>query len=732
MTKSKIIKIVAIALAAVILIGAGVCLLVPSIRNSFTKPDKLYEKAEGKWLTSKTETISNVFSKVSNVASGKKEVGYNTSLKLVMSDAFAQEANLSGIKDIGFTANASAKDGYTLTTVAFEGNGKKAVTANVITDDKNGNAYFQVPELNKAYIQMSSEEASKLIEQMSGSNSTVNSTLNKVDIDSLKNDFLAELGITDKEFEDTLNRYTEVFIKGTKDVKKGSDKGTIDGKKYDYTTLTKSLTYNDLMNLGSDVLKEMKDDDVITKIVTKGNNISEEAWKAQLDGLIAQLDGGSGKVPDIKDKDYDDDDEDEDEDDGKDDENLFPKKTDMDDEVFKIVTYIDKSTQEVTGKKIEMTAEGTSADFGFIEINNKKVDALKVWAGTDDKELLNLEGSVDKDGDKSTGSYTLDVTNPDDDKEYSVYIKLKDYEVVDKDNGLVSGQITVGVEGDGDKEEITFKCSVKNKKQTVATSIKKDGKDYLTVEVSYEETEVSDIKVPSSKDTIYKVDNDADMEAYLKDADLEGVTGTLKAAFGDDFASSISGLIDEAAPGTGDDGDVPDDGEYGEDSDNPVSDNKIEVKYDDFDSIEYSIKGEKFTFPCATSVFKQFTELKFDDAKTKSGAINFANGIKDGNTDYDLSIRLRNNTDAEIEAEKCTVERMQLQDDLAKTMQFAVNGVKVGDSVADLESAFNIDCKGKEFITIKDSKADNSIVIVAFDGTVSQIKVDFWSYPSKK
>lgn len=741
MTKNKVIKIVAIALAAVILVGAGVCLLVPSIRNSFTKPGKLYEKAEGKWLTSKTETISNVFSKVSNVTSGDGSIGCNASLKLIMSDSFAQEAELNGIKDLELSTSISAKGDYSLTSLALSGNGTKAMTVNAITDSKNEKAYLQVPELSDGYVEMSSEDAQKILTQIEDSSSSLNGLKDKIDVDSVEKDVLAELGITDKEFEDTLNHYSDVFVKSTsKNVKKGSEKDDIDGKKYNYTTLTLSLSYKDLTDLGVDVLTEMKDDDVIAKIVEKANGTSKKDWQAQIDQIISSLDGAGSMSDALGDMDDDDNVDDilsknknkstdfgDDEDDDEDDDNLNPKKTDKDDEIIKVVTYVDSSTQSVMGKKISMTADSNSVELGYLEIDNKKENALKVWATSDDKDVFTLEGSADKNKDKYTGKYELTVTDSKTDKESTVALELKDYEVVDKDKGLVSGDITLSVDADGQKDEITLNCSVKNKKQTIATTIKQDGKDYLTVETSYEETEVSDVKVPSSKDKIYKADDDTELSQYLQDADLETFKTTMTKAFGEEFVNDAMGKIDENLPDEGGDDVVtpPDTGDDdGDDS---------QFKYNGFSDMVYSFNGNEVKFPCSVAEAMKFTQMEFDDKTVHSGDISFGRATENGKTNYDFTFRIRNNTDADLASDKCTLERFTISSgDLAGTMNFSVNGVKVGDKVSVAEKAFGTKIGENTSIDIKDPDGDNTIILSTSEGVIDAIKLDYWEYEGKK
>lgn len=691
MSKAKILKIGGICLAGVVAVSVAVCALVPTIRNSITtslmKPESLYQKAEGKLFTKTTENVTNVFAKVEEVVNGDIEAGFNASYKIIFGDAMKSQMP-EGFNDFAVSSSFNTKDTKTSTSSSLKGNDKDLLTVNTLIDTEKPEGYVQIPQLNPAYIKASQEEIQEFMDEI---NASMNySTDSFATLEDEFNTMLEELDITEDDIVNLIDRYSNLYIEGTSEVEKDTTEIDIDGKDYKVTELTFEVTYQTLLDIGEDVLKEMKKDDVLIKLVTSTGELTQEDWEATIDEAIESLKSADAESAGV----------------------------DLDEKLFDITTYIDNATQTTIGKAFEMGSAGQSIEAGFIQIDNDKEYAVKSWAEVMGEDIYSMEGSAEKDGELLTGDF--EVVYGVDGDEISVKMSYDKFGVADEENGLISGECDIKFEVEGQSFEMSLDASAKNKEQTISTNFKVDGEDYMTVEISYEETEVSDIKFPGDSDKIYDVSDETGMTEYFENMDLEGFESNATDVLGEDIVNSLSSLLST------------DDYDYDDtDTDTDTNtDTEEELVYNGgLADLEVTVKGEKIALPCTVETLG-ISVLTKEDAILTPNDIGFGNGVnEDGEEDYSVGIRFRNNTEEDAKTEECVIERFSVTQYSHNKADIKINGIGIGSKVEDIEKAFGFKISEDEYYVSFDlSDEDNSISFQIYDGLVSGVSFDLWEY----
>lgn len=516
---SKILTIIAIALA--VLIGGTLSAYAfckpfkNAVDSAITNPEKLYQKADRNYFSSTSKSLSGTISKVNDISSGKNEYGLNNSLKITLGDELIKETGIKDLKSVSINSSYNTIDKKIGQNYSVNYNDKKLLSVNASTDIDKKISYIQVPELSDAYVSVKADELPKYLKQMGVSLEQFTNGMNiNQYLDMLSRNGSGEQLLTPEQFEDIIKRYSDIFVKSVTNVKKDTVKGEIDGVSYKYTCLTADLTFKDLLNISEDLLNELKKDDVIKDLFVKQGILKDEDYASGIDSAIAQLKEAKDNPSAI-----------------------FGEDVSINDKAMTMKTYLD-SNQKVVGKEFLIEDKGINATLGYINVDNDKNNAIKAWVKENDEELFSYEGSGKKNDGALTGEYKLTVSDGKS-GEYTINFSLEDYKVIDEKEDLISGKITISADIEDVPYEVVMNCSVKNKKQTVEIVVNTDKKMFVTIEVTYEKTDVSDIKTPGANDKIYDGLDETQQQEYLATFNLEAFKQKVTSALGEDLANQI-------------------------------------------------------------------------------------------------------------------------------------------------------------------------------------------------
>ncbi len=673
-------------------------LLIPSFKNTIKmtvmKPQKYYASVENDNISRQAKEISEQYGKVIEAYNNEKGTSMDYELSADINPDFLDDistlvdydipAQFAKIKLNGSTA---MKDDKISSDMMLSVNDVKIITLKMLMDSVAEEAYFQVPELTESFFKIPmSEFSDDILDEMDSTGlmgmaytPTMESYDDTLISDNFEKIFNGEL-LSEKELEELINKYYNIAIENIEDVEleKGEEVevGGVDAK---FNTLTAKITEKDAVKIAQAILKEMKKDDVIIDAMVELEVCTEDEYKAFIEEGITELKDSTG------------------------DKNNF----------IKLITYVD-SKGIICGRELEVYED------------KEKIDDFELYyiAAKDGKDIafemvLGVEGatfSIELDGEEEAKeTYSGDIkveavignSWDEESQPYSFNIKFEDYNVANEEKGYINGKFTldlvvtkftVDFKSDGDKQEVSVEIP-----------------DYATIKLTYSESKPEDITMPSDSEDIYDLTNDEDLTRLMEEIDFEAFIATLGENLGidlEDLSSSLFGY------GYGDYGDYDDyDDQYDSEKDDDYDDEYANIDYD-LSKVDIAINGEKVVLAEGLANISNLVDTE-GLTVIKAGESEYLYS-----EDYSISISLINETEADLPIEKCIVEYLHYSPySNEPTMEFSINGIKVGSTVKEVATAFNSEIsESASIISIYD--ADDYFKSVKFsveDGRVASM-----------
>ena len=247
-------KMVALVLAAamLVLVLAG-CGNGKNGKNRFSSPEEYYRHVESAAMADSIERFEEGYDDALQLLfydSGQK-IEMETTLELFKPAEDMLETytgyDFSWLRTLGIAANMNLAEDGALAELALSLNGRDLIGAEVLADVAEGTLYGRVPLISKEYFQTDFDGAS------------VRSGV----LDVLKE--MAGAIPDGKTMAGILTGCVEAALEHVKNVKEGSDTLEAGGVSVKYTTLTVTLTEDELQDIAEDVCKLLKKDKDIEK-----------------------------------------------------------------------------------------------------------------------------------------------------------------------------------------------------------------------------------------------------------------------------------------------------------------------------------------------------------------------------------------------------------------------------------------------------------------------------------
>lgn len=411
------------------------------------------------------------------------------------------------VKPLSLASETKLKGSKAGTDIAFSYDGKNLVSLNGVYDNDSKSIYIKVPELSDAYISSSLEDYKALMDEFTVADGIVLNDLTNITASSaMKN--LSDFKVTD--YEKIFNDYIKVVTDALPEASNEEDfSGSISDVKYDYKLKTFTITADNAKKIIEDVFEKLKNDDKVKElavgILGSYIEITEDNYASKIDELKDEV---------IKDL-----------------------SSDFNEEINLIF-----DGKDIVGIKDKAT---------FMCIDKKDAYVLSV-----ESETLNYLFKATEDDGKIDFDLTTDIVATDEGaKNVSIALKAEDFEIVDKDNGLASGDVDVTVKAGDYNVKLEACDKAESKKINSAMKLTVNDVEYVEVTSKNEITNASDISIPSG--TIYKVNQ---MEEYQASMKLEEFMTSIQTALGEDLIAAITSLTSSVtALGGGDDYDFEDD-----------------------------------------------------------------------------------------------------------------------------------------------------------------------------
>ena len=517
MVKNKVLTPVLAGVLGLSIVGSG-------LGYYFVNKDSNDGKTEGgkAKLTQVADNINNTLGTAEKAIKGELDFAYNATATVSFGEGFTEQAGVS-LQPISVTTVTKQKGSNTAADVSLTYGGNNLVSANAVYSRDNKSAYVQIPELSDAYLMVNVDSLKDKVGSELSSQG--------IDLDSLFDSAEgADVDFDTDAFEKDLEEYKKVIEDSFPKPVDGEKKtGDIDGNEYSYTTKEYTISGNDVKAAFKAVLDKAKDDATLKDMFSKAG-VADKLGMSY-DEIISQYADSM--------------------------DSLFA--SDNLDETATFNAYY--SGDDFAGFSLEKDGEGAtlytilkddvvavdfSLNMGSEGSASFKGSANTVDGVTNGKFTMKMETASDSDidADKTSadGGLSLEPTmavSP------SINFDTMEAEVTLKDlkeGDAFSGTIRFDVNGTSDSQAVSGWVELASAstadKLDLSVEFGMNGKQFVTMAVTGNKTEASDITVPSG-DKIYDMTNDDQMNTYLAGCDSDGFVANVKKVLGDEVYNML-------------------------------------------------------------------------------------------------------------------------------------------------------------------------------------------------
>ena len=460
------------------------------------KNDEEKNKSE-KSVKEITHSISDTIEQAEKAIKGELEFAYDANLNVTFGSVMKDLVGVE-LKPIDVSTSAKQKGKKTSADIAVNYDSKSLVSLNSVFDHTTETMYFKVPELSDAYLTGTVNDFAELAKSGEKLVPSEDEKSTSADID-LNKDMLNVLkGIDFEKLGDDLDTYVDLIKEKAPEAKKGDNiSGEIDGHKYDYTTKSYEINGNDVKTIADAVVDKAKKDPLI-KDIAIAMGCSEDEYNSDLDSAKSSINESIDE--EIKDK------------------------------TFTVDIYYDNDIL----KGFKTNFDG--ADVNVILIDNDDVFAMDYIIKFDGTEVT-LKGSAAKTDDKINGEFKFNA-NMQEEGSFNGKFVVTDLEAKEGIfKGTISSEFNLNVSGVIITPKIVIKSNSTNDKLDLSCSLGMGDVDYVTLAMTCEKTDASDITLPTG--TMYNMTNEDDMKKYMSSCDVNKLTENIKNALGEELYNAI-------------------------------------------------------------------------------------------------------------------------------------------------------------------------------------------------
>lgn len=515
------------AVVAVLVVGtAAGAKVVNMIKKAAMSPAEYYQYVETNSRDNGEKLFLDYYGKLRESFVGDS-FARDIRMKIEASDSAKSLLSLAGI-DISNVKNLelnllTGREGKEYSNqIALRGNDNDLLTMKTYMDLGNKKAYYQIPELSKSYLDMSSVFEERDAGELDG---TDGSDTDEVAIPYSSGmlmsmyDFDKFLIETD-DLKDIYERYTNLLIKKAQNVKKSEGGCEAEGISQKADKYIVTMDDGELTALVKELAETLKDDKTLKRIIENIDKKAYEEYTSALESSLESMDEASGDELSA----------------------VMDVQIDSDDKI--IGRKVTLSLKGDSGQKevvIDMRCPKDGDNFGVVfAVETEEGEILNLHGkGTEKTGVINGEFVLDTDGSlNQTGNALLSAGK-------LLIIKMEDYDLSKYAEGKTSGTViysteaaaslanySLKIEGEGDMKESSAKVSILAGKEAL-----------VTMDVSMK----SDVKMgktaPSDSDKVYDINDSSDMVAYQKEMDIVKLMEDVQEKLGIDFSGLLGGLL---------------------------------------------------------------------------------------------------------------------------------------------------------------------------------------------
>jgi hypothetical protein len=497
MVKTNILTPVLAAVLGVTVIGSGVGYYV-------LNKDGVNQSNKSKnGLGNVADNIGSTLDTAEKAIKGELDFSYNATATVSFGEGFTDVAGQS-YQSLKLDTVTKQKGKSTSADFTLSYGDSSVMSVNTVIDRENQNVYAQIPELSDGYL-LANEDSAKAELKEQG-----------VDLDTLISDSTETTDFDSEAFEKSLDEY-EAVIK--ENLPEGTEtdgvSGTVSGVSYDYTAKSYTITGNDFTKVGKAILEKAKTDEILKDAYEEYKDSSAASYTLGTDtDSIPTYEEAIDEII-----------------------SEFDSEISGDEDSVTFVAYYNKDG-EFSGFDITPDDEDEEGEIKAIYVVSDEACAVDLNYNVDDQSLT-LTGAITTVDGVSNGSYDFALVSG------SETVKMM-YEVTDLKavGDTFSGSMRTDVNfTDGDTAvsgwyEMSSASTEDN--MDLKFEVGLNGKSFVTVGITGNKTEASDITVPSG-DNIYDITDEDQLNSYLEGCDIDGFNAKLQEALGDDLYNLFFG-----------------------------------------------------------------------------------------------------------------------------------------------------------------------------------------------
>ena len=467
---------------------------------------------------------------------GDGAVKGNAEIKLSLDDGgkailgMLTPVDISWLEDASMDTKVNLNEGTMIETMDVKVNGTKICTIEYYFDTENSEVYMRIPELNEGYIKMNMEQMTQEAEAEMEEEGMDSSFSTSMDLADAMNSYFSTLDNLPEAdaLTSILTRYSDIIFDNMTDGENpGTQSSAAGDVSQELTVLEGHVTQAEAQPMFQQILDTAKTDEELKGLI--------ESWTEAMNDPEYSYDTFLQAIEDLE-------------------KDLDGEIDESDTSGFVLRAWVDDNG-EVVGREV-LADDGEQEESLFIYLCTTDGDqrGFSFTMGSDE-DSVGLYGSGTLSGDVLSGTYTFTSGGED-----AVVIEVADYDTKAVENGIWKGTYTISgapiEDEDGNSYDpfggmqLIFTTDGKDENNmewnlTLAANGVSLGALSITGGNEGEDLEAVDF---ASLTDVYDFSNDADVEKFGEDVNMDTITANLTSAgMPDGWLESVM----EAASGSG-------------------------------------------------------------------------------------------------------------------------------------------------------------------------------------
>lgn len=467
---------------------------------------------------------------------GDGAVKGNAEIKLSLDDGgkailgMLTPVDISWLEDASMDTKVNLNEGTMIETMDVKVNGTKICTIEYYFDTENSEVYMRIPELNEGYIKMNMEQMTQEAEAEMEEEGMDSSFSTSMDLADAMNSYFSTLDNLPEAdaLTSILTRYSDIIFDNVTDGENpGTQSSAAGDVSQELTVLEGHVTQAEAQPMFQQILDTAKTDEELKGLI--------ESWTEAMNDPEYSYDTFLQAIEDLE-------------------KDLDGEIDESDTSGFVLRAWVDDNGEVVGREVLADDGEQEESLFSYLCTTDGDQRGFSFTMGSDE-DSVGLYGSGTLSGDVLSGTYTFTSGGED-----AAVIEVADYDTKAVENGIWKGTYTISgapiEDEDGNSYDpfggmqLIFTTDGKDENNmewnlTLAANGVSIGALSITGSNEGEDLEAVDF---ASLTDVYDFSNDADVEKFGEDVNMDTITANLTSAgMPDGWLESVM----EAASGSG-------------------------------------------------------------------------------------------------------------------------------------------------------------------------------------